>query len=146
MRYCKLALFLLLLGFTASAVANMHGGHFGGGGHMVGGHMGGGAPHAQAGGEHFRSEPHGAGAHHFDGEHHHRHAFIAGFVGAPLLYWPPYESIAPYSSYSLPTPYVSQDQPNPVWYYCDEPPGYFPYITECASGWRTILADPAALP
>jgi hypothetical protein len=30
----------------------------------------------------------------------------------------------------------------PTWYYCDRPPGYYPYVAECPSGWRAVPATP----
>lgn len=29
------------------------------------------------------------------------------------------------------------------WYYCDNPKGYYPYITACKSQWRMVPAQPA---
>jgi len=42
-----------------------------------------------------------------------------------------------------PGPPVAQAQPQTqAWYYCDRPSGYYPYVTECPSGWRTVPATP----
>ena len=42
-----------------------------------------------------------------------------------------------------PAPPVAQAQPQAQsWYYCDRPSGYYPYVTECPSGWRTVPATP----
>jgi hypothetical protein len=42
-----------------------------------------------------------------------------------------------------PSPPVAQAQPQTqVWYYCDRPSGYYPYVTECPSGWKTVPATP----
>ena len=30
----------------------------------------------------------------------------------------------------------------PTWYYCDRPAGYYPYVSECASGWKAVPATP----
>jgi hypothetical protein len=30
----------------------------------------------------------------------------------------------------------------PTWYYCDRPAGYYPYVPECASGWKAVPATP----
>jgi hypothetical protein len=48
-----------------------------------------------------------------------------------------------------PAPPVAQAQPQTqAWYYCDRPSGYYPYVTECPSGWRTMppTPPPAAAP
>ncbi len=41
------------------------------------------------------------------------------------------------------SPPVAQPQ-SPVWYYCDQAAGYYPYVPECPSGWRTVPATPPA--
>jgi hypothetical protein len=30
----------------------------------------------------------------------------------------------------------------PYWYYCDNPPGYYPYVPQCPSGWRPVAPTP----
>jgi hypothetical protein len=30
----------------------------------------------------------------------------------------------------------------PAYYYCDNPPGYYPYVPACPSGWRPVPAAP----
>jgi hypothetical protein len=32
--------------------------------------------------------------------------------------------------------------PQGIWYYCDNPPGYYPYITNCATPFRPVPAQP----
>jgi len=34
----------------------------------------------------------------------------------------------------------------PVWYYCDDPQGYYPHVTSCARGWQLVPATPPPLP
>lgn len=34
-------------------------------------------------------------------------------------------------------------QPGPVWYYCDNPTGYYPYVQSC-SAWRAVPASPGS--
>ena len=29
------------------------------------------------------------------------------------------------------------------WYYCDNPQGYYPYVSQCPSGWRAVSPTPA---
>lgn len=43
-----------------------------------------------------------------------------------------------------PVPQIASPQAQaPSWYYCAQPEGYYPYVTECPSGWQTM---PATLP
>jgi hypothetical protein len=35
--------------------------------------------------------------------------------------------------------------PAQSWYYCDDPPGYYPNVPSCNSSWRQVPASPAAL-
>lgn len=52
--------------------------------------------------------------------------------------------------YPYPDPYqppvvVSQPAPaTPVWYYCGNPAGYYPYVPRCAIPWQTVPAAPSA--
>src|SRR5262249_51568529 len=38
-----------------------------------------------------------------------------------------------------------RSEQTPPWYYCDETRSYYPYVRECASGWRQV-APPATPP
>jgi hypothetical protein len=68
--------------------------------------------------------------HHFHHHHHHHGrfrgpAFVTSIV-APAYYYPaPYP--APY--YALPPGY---------WYYCPAYGAYYPYVTDCPSGWQPV--------
>lgn len=75
--------------------------------------------------------------------------------GAPAFpyYYPPFVipppvTYVPRPLYTPPPviyvpPPVTQLQPAPhSWYYCDNPPGYYPYVTTCSSGWRRVPATP----
>jgi Family of unknown function (DUF6515) len=33
-------------------------------------------------------------------------------------------------------------QTSGTWYYCDSAKGYYPYVTQCAEGWRSVPASP----
>ncbi len=88
-----------------------HGGHFAG---HSGGHFG----------------PHGTFDHR-GFEHHgfHNGPFFGGgiFLG-PGPWWPP--------------SYYPNYPPGPnYWYYCTNPPGYFPYVTMCSNNWLTVPAE-----
>ena len=39
-----------------------------------------------------------------------------------------------------PSPKFKPQIQAPVWYYCDDPAGYSPYVSSCPSGWRTVPA------
>jgi hypothetical protein len=65
-----------------------------------------------------------------------------------VWYWYP-APVYPYPNPYTP-PVVVQVPPAPpqpqslpqTWYYCDRPAGYYPYVPECASGWRAVPATP----
>lgn len=62
----------------------------------------------------------------------------------PVVYYPPpayYYAPPPvvYATPPAPTPLAPQAQ---TWYYCDNPKGYYPYVSNCASGWRQVPARP----
>jgi hypothetical protein len=45
--------------------------------------------------------------------------------------------------------YVPGDYPGPsapMWYYCYDPPGYYPWVRACGSPWRPIPANPQPPP
>jgi hypothetical protein len=56
-------------------------------------------------------------------------------------YYPPVVVAAP----PAPAQYVERnDQPlqSGYWYYCETSRGYYPYVKECASGWRAVPPAP----
>jgi hypothetical protein len=68
-------------------------------------------------------------------------------------FWAPYaEPYAyPYRSPSAYPPVVIQPPPQvsvqpppppPMWYYCEHPRGYYPYVPQCPGGWRQVPAPP----
>jgi hypothetical protein len=55
-----------------------------------------------------------------------------GFFGYPYGWdYSPY-----YGYYGYGQPYSSQ-----TWYYCSDPAGYYPYVTQCNTGWQTVPAS-----
>ncbi len=41
---------------------------------------------------------------------------------------------------SSPTTYIQQEPAAPAyWYYCQNPQGYYPYVTQCLGGWLTVI-------
>jgi hypothetical protein len=127
------------LGQLNPAYAGPHGG--GGGGGFHGGGFGGfhgGGFHAGFGGFHGGGF-HGGGFHgdqfrdhRFDGDRFHGNRFFFGgsFADPGWGYYPYYD----YYDYSQ--PYSSQ-----TWYYCSDPAGYYPYVTQCNTGWQTVPAS-----
>lgn len=85
------------------------------------------------------------------------------FIGAPLFepidpFWPPYDSYAyPYGLpeytapevYAAPQPYLppvtvyapGEGPSQQIWYYCQDPTGYYPYVQNCNSNWQTVPAS-----
>jgi hypothetical protein len=70
----------------------------------------------------------------------------------PAWYWYP-APVYPYPNPYTPPVVVQAPPPTPqpqslpqTWYYCDGPAGYYPYVPECASGWRAVPATPPTGP
>jgi hypothetical protein len=57
----------------------------------------------------------------------------------PYPYPYPYPDYAPPVAYTAPAPVAAQPQ---TWYYCDDPKGYYPYVSTCNQGWRQVPAKP----
>lgn len=84
--------------------------------------------------------------------------FRGGVWIGPGLWGPwwgaPYYS-APYYPYYAPPPVIVQEhqpeiyvQPAPqsdapvYWYFCRDPEGYYPYVTQCPKGWLKVVPSP----
>ncbi len=94
------------------------------------------------------------GGYHSGWHGHSSVTFGFGYYGYPGWGWPyphaypyPYPYAYPYPYYS-PPPVVSQEAPvyrepeQPYyWYYCENPKGYYPYITSCPGGWTKVVPD-----
>lgn len=68
--------------------------------------------------------------------------------GPPAYYYaPPPVYVAPPVTYVVPAPapapVVQGPAPAGVWYYCDDPKGYYPYVSNCNSAWRSVHPPPA---
>ena len=138
-------LFSAVLGVSGSALAEHGGGGHGGGGHGGGGFHGGGGHGGGFHGGGFRG-----GFAREDGFHRgfHGRGFHGGFyngfypgLGLGLAFglgypWGgDYYSAAPAASYyGYSAPYAGV-QP---WYYCSNPPGYYPYIAQCYTQWQAV--------
>jgi len=44
-----------------------------------------------------------------------------------------------------PTPMLQGQNLPSVWYFCESSKGYYPYVSECPSGWKTVPASPPQL-
>ena len=113
-------------GFHGGGMGGFHGGGFGGfHGAGVGGFHGGGF-----GGFHGGF----AGLHNGFGERH--EGFRRG-LGFGFYQYPYGWDYSPdYSYYGYSQPYSSQ-----TWYYCWDPAGYYPYVTQCNTGWQAVPAS-----
>jgi hypothetical protein len=108
----------------------VHAGGFHGGGVHAGGFHGGGFHRGGFGGFHGRF----AGMHRGFDERPDGFRGRRGFFGDGLgfgFYGYPYGS-----DYGYDQPYSSQ-----TWYYCSDPSGYYPYVTQCNTGWQTVPAS-----
>jgi hypothetical protein len=78
-------------------------------------------------------------------------------------YYRPYTYTYPYQYYTYPNQYyprppvatqppVNEEQvPGPQqgessWYYCPDPPGYYPYVQQCPKGWTKVAPNPESAP
>ncbi|HEY1426816.1 MAG TPA: hypothetical protein VGF50_09105 [Caulobacteraceae bacterium] len=125
-----------------------HGGHGGppGGGHVghMGGHFDGGRPGGHlAAGPIGRFGPHDMATWRAG---YWWHGWRGGRVGwwwfaGGFWYWFA-APIHPYPSY-VPDAFVAGGYPaaGAVWWYCDNPPGYYPYVQGCWR-WRKVMASP----
>jgi hypothetical protein len=134
------------LGQPNPAYAGPHGGgggFHGGGGGFHGGGMGGfhgagfGGFHGGFAGLHngFGARREGFGERHEGfGERH--EGFRRG-IGFGFFQYPYGWDYSPdYSYYGYSQPYSSQ-----TWYYCWDPAGYYPYVTQCNTGWQAVPAS-----
>ena len=104
----------------------------------AGPHGGGGGGGFHGGGFHAMGGFHGGGFHgdrfhdgRFDGDRFRGNRFFfGGSFGYPWWgYYPDYG----YYDYSQP---YSQ-----TWYYCSDPAGYYPHVTQCSTGWQPVPAS-----
>ena len=128
----------LLCAATLSQPTPAYAGPHGGGGGFHGGFHGGGFGGFHGGGFHG-SGFHGGGFHgdrfhdgrFHDGRFHHTRFFFGGGLAYP--WWGYYPD---YGNYDYSQPYSSQ-----TWYYCSDPAGYHPYVTQCNTGWQAVPAS-----
>lgn len=92
--------------------------------------------------------------HHGGGRFHGGHfggprVSIHGYFGFPYPYPYPYYYPPRYYPYSYPEPYIDIEPPVNIepqqtyyWYYCQNPKGYYPYVTSCPGGWTRVVPTP----
>ena len=118
-----------------------HAAHGGGGGFHGGGFHGGGFHGGgfHAGGFHGHyGYGYGHGGHWYHGWHGGSYGW---WLVGPGLGWAYYDypwwgSYPDYDYYDYSQPYAS-----PTWYYCSNPAGYYPYVTQCNTSWQTVPAS-----
>lgn len=75
-------------------------------------------------------------------------AYPYPYVVPPFPYAFPYAAPPPYyapsADYYAPPAGPGYAAQSSTWYYCDNPRGYYPYVQQCHSGWRTVAA-PASM-
>jgi hypothetical protein len=99
-----------------------------------------GSPGGFHGGFHGGGFGHGGfhgGFHGWHGGHFHHPHFHGGIiVEAPPLW------IAPEPSYVAPAPSIGlAPEPPAIWYYCTDPPGYYPTVPACRVPWTPYPQD-----
>jgi hypothetical protein len=114
-----------------------HAGGFHAGGFHVGGFRGGGF---HAGGFHggFAGVHRGYGGHWYHGWRNGQYGWWWG-DGLGSTYYPydyGWDAYPDYGYYGYTQPYTAQ-----TWYYCSDPVGYYPYVTQCNTGWQTVPAS-----
>jgi hypothetical protein len=86
------------------------------------------------------------GGHWQHGWHDNRFAWwwVAGggwyFYVQPVYPYP--TSVPPAIVVQQPSPVPTGLPPGRSWYYCDNPPGYYPYVAACSGPWRQVPATP----
>jgi len=81
----------------------------------------------------------------------HWHGRVGIWIGPGPFWWgPPY--YYPYYPpvvvadplYAQPNPVVQVPAPQTYWYYCRESNSYYPYVSQCPSGWEQVAPQPPA--
>lgn len=87
---------------------------------------------------HVPDHDHGIGGRHGDHRFHDGHGgFLFVYPGPIYPYYPDY--------FMSPPLYEAPQVPG-YWYYCDDPPGYYPYVEECRRPWNTVAPGDAPPP
>lgn len=150
--FSMVAAALLLVGSPVWAGPPHHGGHFVGGSYF-------------GGGGHYRGSYYGANLRLWGGYWGPGIGLYYGWPGYSFGYGYNYGypyTYAPLVINAEPLPQVliqrdsliddtaQANQPSNYWYYCTEPPGYFPYVQNCSQPWMKVVpqipADQAVTP
>lgn len=87
--------------------------------------------------------PHWREGHWYHGDHGGH--FGWWWIAADMWYFYP-APIYPYPNPYVPPAVVIEPEPAPpreaVWYYCKSSRNYYPYVSVCPEGWRTVPAEP----
>jgi hypothetical protein len=81
-----------------------------------------------------------------DGHHVSVHRVFVGccvFIGPPVVVRRPvygFPDTPPVVVEPQPV-YVQQSTPQQYWYYCQNPPGYYPYVQQCPGGWLEVVPN-----
>jgi hypothetical protein len=146
-----IAVACIVFGCAAPQAASAHDGGFGHGGGM--GHDGFGHGGGMGHGGFDHGHPGAGHGHPGHFPHHGGHGVHGGVIVVPPVlgvYTPgyaypysyPWVGVAP----STPMSFPQQDQNGVItdyWYYCADPPGYYPFLQSCFSGWQAVPAAPA---
>lgn len=57
-----------------------------------------------------------------------------------------YEVVAPPPEAAAPSAGAPPAAATGTWYYCDSAKGYYPYVSQCPEGWRSVPATPPGVP
>lgn len=76
--------------------------------------------------------------------HHNGHLGWWWVVGGIWYFYP--EPIYPYPDPYVPPVVVAPGPAGAYWYYCNNPPGYYPYVPQCAEPWQPVPATSGAPP
>jgi hypothetical protein len=98
------------------------------------------AQRGRHGGHGFHSGPRGGG----HGSPHGGHGFVRPRVVVPVWpYWNPYWDLyVPPPRIVAPPPRVYVEPTPYTWYYCANPPGYYPFVQQCPGGWQPVAPPP----
>ncbi len=111
-----------------------HGGFHGGGFHGAGlGALHGGGFHGHTAGLHNGFG--GDQGHWYHGSHNGRY----GWWWGDGLGWSNYPYAVGWDNYDYDN--YSQPYANQTWYYCSDPAGYYPYVTQCNTSWQAVPAS-----
>ena len=81
--------------------------------------------------------------HWYHGDHDRHHGWW-WVVGGGWFWFA--EPVYPSPDFYVPPQVVVAVPPSQYWYWCDQPAGYYPYITQCTVPWRAVPVTPDPAP